>query len=360
MRLCIDYRQLNKITVKNKYPLPRIDDLMDQIQGATVFSKIDLRSGFVMVFIDDILIFSKTEEEHKEHLRVILGTLREKKLYAKLSKYVFWMKEVQFLGHMVSGNGISVDPIYCDASGQGLGCVLMQCKKVVAYASRQLKTHKANYPTCDLELATIVFTLKTWMHHLYGVGFQVFSDHKSLKYLFGQKELNMRQRRWMEFLKDYDFVLNYHPGKANLVADALSRKEGDHVFLKITPTTGVGRALKVHKLSPRYLGPFQILRRIGKSAYHLTLPPNLSRLHNVFHVSQLRKYQHDPSHVLQREDVTIKDDLTFDLPAVNIVDKSMKQLRNKTIQMVKEAWGSDNSGDYTWEIEADMRQKFPD
>lgn len=209
----------------------------------------------MVVFIDDILIFSKTEEEHREHLRVILGTLREKKkLYAKLSKCEFWMKEVQFLGHMVSGNGISVDPskidsvlnwerptsvteirsflglagyyrrfirgfsqlalpltrltrkdtpfawtpdcersfqelkcrltsapvlalpnpdmafeVYCDASGQGLGCVLMQCKKVVAYASRQLKTHEANYPTHDLELAAIVFALKTWRHHLYGV-----------------------------------------------------------------------------------------------------------------------------------------------------------------------------------------------
>ncbi|XP_020989619.1 uncharacterized protein LOC110276847 [Arachis duranensis] len=138
----------------------------------------------------------------------------------------------------------------------------------------------------------------------------------------------------------------------------LEFQEGDHVFLKITPTTGVGRALKVRKLSPRYLGPFQILRRIGKSAYQLALPPNLTRLHNVFHVSQLRKYQHDPSHVLQQEDVTLKDDLTFELPAIEIVDRSMKQPRSKTIQLVKVAWGSGNSRDYTWEKEADMRQKF--
>ncbi|XP_016168951.1 uncharacterized protein LOC107611554 [Arachis ipaensis] len=140
----------------------------------------------------------------------------------------------------------------------------------------------------------------------------------------------------------------------------LEFQEGDHVFLKITPTTGVGRALKVQKLSPRYLGPFQILRRIGKSAYHLALPPNLSRLHDVFHVSQLRKYQHDPSHVLQQEDVTLKDDLTFELPAIEIVDRSTKQLRSKTIRLVKVAWGSGNSRDYTWEKEADMRQKLPD
>jgi hypothetical protein len=114
--------------------------------------------------------------------------------------------------------------VYCDASHQGLGCVLMQHRKAVAYASRQLKNHEKNYPTHDLELAAVVFALKIWRHHLYGAKFEVFSDHKSLKYLFDQKELNMRQRRWMEFLKDYDFTLLYHPGKANVVADALSRK----------------------------------------------------------------------------------------------------------------------------------------
>ena len=103
--------------------------------------------------------------------------------------------------------------VYCDASHQGLGCVLMQERRVVAYASRQLKNHEKNYPTHDLELAAVVFALKIWRHYLYGAQFQVFSDHKSLKYLFDQKELNMRQRRWMEFLKDFDFELLYHPGR---------------------------------------------------------------------------------------------------------------------------------------------------
>ncbi|GAU26517.1 hypothetical protein TSUD_361500 [Trifolium subterraneum] len=114
--------------------------------------------------------------------------------------------------------------VYCDASKLGLGGVLMQKGKVVAYASRQLKVHERNYPTHDLELAAVVFALKVWRHYLYGSRFEVFSDHKSLKYLFDQKELNMRQRRWLEFLKDYDFELSYHPGKVNVVADALSRK----------------------------------------------------------------------------------------------------------------------------------------
>jgi len=114
--------------------------------------------------------------------------------------------------------------VYYDASKLGLGGVLMQYNKVVAYASRQLRIHERNYTTLDLELVVVVFVLKIWRHYLYGSRFEVFSDHKSLKYLFDQKELNMRQRRWLELLKDYDFGLNYHPGKANVVADALSRK----------------------------------------------------------------------------------------------------------------------------------------
>ena len=114
--------------------------------------------------------------------------------------------------------------VYSDASYQGLGCVLMQHKRVVAYASRQLKKHELNYPTHDLELAAIIFALKTWRHYLYGATCQIFTDHKGLKYLFTQKELNLRQRRWMELLKDYDCTIDYHPGKANVVTDALSRK----------------------------------------------------------------------------------------------------------------------------------------
>ncbi|KAI3795203.1 hypothetical protein L1987_37852 [Smallanthus sonchifolius] len=115
--------------------------------------------------------------------------------------------------------------VYSDASGQGLGCVLMQRGKVIAYASRQLKIHEVNYPTHDLESAAIVFALKIWRHYLYGVKCTIYSDHKSLKYFFEQKELNMRQRRWLELLKDYECEILYHPSKANVVDDALSRKE---------------------------------------------------------------------------------------------------------------------------------------
>jgi hypothetical protein len=115
--------------------------------------------------------------------------------------------------------------IYCDACGQGLGCVLMQEGHVIAYASRQVRKHELNYPTHDLELAAVVHALKIWRHYIMGTKCQVYTDHKSLKYIFTQKDLNLRQHCWLELIKDYDLEIHYHPGKANLVADALSQKE---------------------------------------------------------------------------------------------------------------------------------------
>ncbi|GJR19892.1 reverse transcriptase domain-containing protein [Tanacetum coccineum] len=381
-RMCIDYRELNKLTIKNRYPLPRIDDLFDQLQGSSVYSKIDLRSGyhqlrvrerdipktafrtryghyefqvmpfgltnapavfmdlmnrvckpyldkFVIVFIDDILIYSRNKEEHANHLRIILELLRKEKLYAKFSKCDFWIHIVQFLGHLIDNQGLHVDPakieavknwtspttptevrqflglagyyrrfiegfskiakpltkltqknksyiwgeeqesafqllkqklceapilalpegndnfvVYCDASLQGLGVVLMQREKVIAYASRQLKPHEENYTTHDLELGAVIFALKIWRHYLYGTKCTVFTDHKSLQHILRQKELNMRQRRWLELLADYDCEICYHPGKANVVADALSRKK------RIKPLRVRALILTVHPKLP--------------------------------------------------------------------------------------------------------------
>jgi hypothetical protein len=318
----VDYHSLNEVTIKNKYPLPRIDDLFDQLKRAYVFLKIDLRTGyhqlkirasditkiafitryglheymvmsfgltnaptyfmylmnkvfmecldkFMVVFIDNILIFFKNEEENDEHLRLVLQKLRENQLYTKLNKCEFWLKEVSFLGHIISKGGISIDPskvkdvlswktpqnvsdirsflglaryyrrfiegfskiskpmmellakgntfewmprsetsfqelkkrlttapvltmsdmekpfsIYCDASNQGFGCVLMQHNHVVAYASRQLRKHEKKYLTHDLELAAVVHALKIWRHYIIGKRCEVYSDHKSLIYIF--------------------------------------------------------------------------------------------------------------------------------------------------------------------------------
>ena len=140
---------------------------------------------------------------------------------ASFEKLKAFLIEAPILTHPTYGKEYM---IFSDASLNGLGCVLMQEGKVVAYASRQLKPHDKNYPTHDLELTAIVFTLKIWRHYLYGEKCFIYTDHKSLKYLPSQRELNLRQRRWMELIKDYDCVIDYHLGKANVVAYALSRK----------------------------------------------------------------------------------------------------------------------------------------
>ncbi|GJR51515.1 putative reverse transcriptase domain-containing protein [Tanacetum coccineum] len=195
--------------------------------------------------------------EHKEHLKTILELLKKEELYAKFSKCEFWINTVKFLGHVIDSSGIHVDQakieavknwaspttpsgihqflalpegsddfvVYCDASIKGLGVVLMQRMKVIAYASKQLKIYEKNYTTHDLELGAVVFALKIWRHYLYGTKCVVFTDHKSLQHNLNQKELNMRQCRWIELLSDYDCKIRYHLGKANVVADALSRKE---------------------------------------------------------------------------------------------------------------------------------------
>ncbi|GJX70266.1 putative reverse transcriptase domain-containing protein [Tanacetum coccineum] len=313
-RMCIHYRELNKLTVKNCYPLLRIDDLFDQLQGSSVYCKIDMRSGYHQLHIkeEDIpitafrtryghfefqvmpfgltnapTVFMDLMNWHGKHLKIILELLKKERLYAKFLKCDFWLDSVQFMGQVIDRSGVHVDPakiesikswaapttptesltkltqkdekyewgneeeeafqtlkqklcsapilalpegmedfmVYCDASLKGYRAVLMQREKVIAYASRQLKVHKENYTTHDLELGAVVFALRLWRHYLYRTKYVVFTDHKSLQYILNQKELNLRQRRWIELLSDYDCDIRYHPGKANVVADTLSRKE---------------------------------------------------------------------------------------------------------------------------------------
>ncbi|GJZ20629.1 putative reverse transcriptase domain-containing protein [Tanacetum coccineum] len=168
---------------------------------------------FVIVFIDDILIYSRNKEEHANHLRIILELLKKEKLYAKFSKCDFWILIVQFLGHLIDSQGLHVDPAKIEAV------------KNWASPTTPTEPNEENYTTHDLELGAVVFALKIWRHYLYGTKCTVFTDHKSLQHILHQKELNMRQRRWLELLADYDCEIRYHPEKANVIADALSRKE---------------------------------------------------------------------------------------------------------------------------------------
>ncbi|KAG8503420.1 hypothetical protein CXB51_001332 [Gossypium anomalum] len=640
MRICIDYRQLNKVTIKNKYSLPPIDDLFDQLKGATIFSKIDLRSGYYQLRVKKSEMSKtafRTRYGHYEFLVIPFADgIRVDP--GKIPTIVDWkpprnISEVRsFLGlalkALLTKAPVLVQPesgkefvIYSNASLNGLGYVLMQEGKVIAYASRQLKPQEKNYPTHDLDPAAIVFALKIWRHYLYGEKCHIFTDHKCLKYLMLQKDLNLRQRRWLELLKDYDFVIDYHLGKANVVADALSKKSlfalqamstqlmicddgsilaelkakpnricvqknielvqkilheahssrffvhlsstkmyndlkqqywwtgmkwdisefvskclicqqvkaehqvpsdllqpvmipewkwdrvtkdfvsglsltlkkkdtiwvvidrltktahfiptdgqserviqifedklrcyilefesnwekyllliefaynnsfqtsikmapygalygrkcrtslywtelsekkihgveliretkekvktirdslkaasdrqksyadlkcreiefqvKDRVFVKVSLRKKVLRFGRKGKLSPRFIGPYEIVERIGLVAYRLSLPSELEKIHNVFHVSMLRQYRLDPSHVISPADVEIQSDLSYSEESIRILAQEMKELRNKRIALMKVPWHKYGIEEATWEIEEAMWKQYP-
>ncbi|KAA3477091.1 Transposon Ty3-I Gag-Pol polyprotein [Gossypium australe] len=423
MRLCIDYRQLKKVTMKNKYPLPRIDDLFDQLKAAMVFSKIDLRR-FVKGF--SIIATSMTRLLHKD-----VKFEWTEKCQQSFEKLKTLLTEALVLVQLESGNEFV---IYSDTSMNGLGCVLMQEGKVVAYASRQLKPHEKNYPTHDLGLAAIVFALEIWRHYLYGEKCRIFIDHKILKYLMNQKDLNLRQRRWLELLKDFELVIDYHPRKANMVADALSRKS--LYFLRAMSTSLAlsddGSILAELRARPLFLqqileaqkndsemqvkiaqcesgnnsdfwdqimmdlvtglpttlkkkdAVWVIVDRLTKSAHFIPVHADYSldklaelyiaelgekQIHGVdlvreteekvkvirdslkgasdqqksyadlkrkeiefqrkFHVSILRRYCSDPSHMIPPTEIEIRTDMTYEEEPIKILAREVKQLRKK-------------------------------
>nr|GFA63871.1 putative reverse transcriptase domain-containing protein [Tanacetum cinerariifolium] len=602
-----DYRELNKLTIKNRYPLPRIDDLFDQLQGSQNFSKIDLRSGyhqlrvreedipktvfrtrpyldkFVIVFIDDILIYSKSKEEHEVHLKLILELLKKEKLFEKFLKCEFWLQEVHFLGHVVNSEGFSkiAKPltlltlknkkfewgdeqenafqtlkdmlcdapilalpegaddfvVYCDASNQSFGCVLMQRNKVIAYTSRQLKIHEKNYTTHDLELGAvsedskntstpikmlkgldkqlerkedgglylaeriwvpvyanlrtlimneahatsghdsiwvIVDRLTKSAHFLaireyykteklarlyineiiarHDVPVSIISDRdsyftsrfwKSLQKALGTRldlstayhpEIDGQSDRTIQTLEvmlsvcamyyggnwdthlplvEFSYNNSYHSSikcapfealygrrcripiawtevgegkrlgpeivqettdkivqikerlkvaRDRQKSDADKRRKplefsvGDKVLLKVSPRKGVVRFGKRSKLSPRYVGPFEIVERVCQVAYRLRLPQELVGVHDTFHVSNLKKCLGDVNLHVLLDEVKVDDKLHFVEEPIEILDRGVKKLKRRWIPIVKVRWNSRRGPEFTREREDEMKR----
>nr|GEX53435.1 putative reverse transcriptase domain-containing protein [Tanacetum cinerariifolium] len=322
MRMCIDYHELNKLTIKNRYPLHRIDDLFDQLQGARYFSKIDLWLGyhqlrvneddilrtafrtryehfeftvmpfgltnapavfmdlmnwvckpyfdkFAIVFIDDILIYSKTKEDHEVHLKLMLELLKKERLYAKFSKCEFWLQEVHFLGHVVNYNGIHVD-------------LMQETSDKVVLIKEKLKATRDR-----------------------------------------QKSYADNRRKPLEF------------------------EVGDQVLLKVSPWKGVIRFEKKGKLAPRYVGPFEILKKISLVAYQLRLLEELSNVHDTFHVSNLKKCLADANLHVPLDEIKVDKTLRFVKEPVEIMDRKVKSLKHSKISIIKVHWNSKRGPKFT-------------
>ncbi|GJY63941.1 putative reverse transcriptase domain-containing protein [Tanacetum coccineum] len=397
-RMCIDYRELNKLTIKNRYPLPRIDDLFDQLQGSSVYSKIDLRSGYHQLRVreEDIPKTAfRTRYRHYEFQVMPFGLtnapavfmdLMNQKLYAKFSKCDFWIHIVQFLGHLIDSQGLHVDPdkieainnwtspttptevpqflglagyyrrfieapilalpegkdnfvIYCNASLQGLGAVLMQREKVIAYASRQLKPHEENYTTHDLELGAIIFALKIWRHYLYGTKCIVFTDHKSLQHILRQKEMNMRQTRDLAIIAK---ALGTQLDEYSIIIMKLM----DKVKETIPNNSKHATACVIDIRSP------ECCAEVGDFSSSTGQEINQETTENI-------KCLSDESLIIPMKELQLNDKLNFVEEPVKVMDREIKKLKRSRIPIVIVRWNSKRGPEFTWEREDEIRAKYP-
>ncbi|WVZ97817.1 hypothetical protein U9M48_043327 [Paspalum notatum var. saurae] len=236
--------------------------------------------------------------------------------------------------------------VYCDASGSGLGCVLMQEGRVIAYASCQLRKHEVNYPTHDLELLAVVYALKKWRHYLLGNTCHIYTDHKSLKYIFTQPELNMRQRRWLELIKDYDLEVHYHPGKANVVADALSRKAHCN-FIEARPTV---RVLCCE------IGDIEMPTALEAELYNLVLEPTIKD-----QIIAAQKQDKGMSHI--RDEINDKKKACFKLDEKGVLWFKNRLVVPKDMELRKKILDEAHTSMFTLhpgsnKMYQDLKQKF--
>nr|GEX93322.1 putative reverse transcriptase domain-containing protein [Tanacetum cinerariifolium] len=328
---------------------------------------------FVIVFIDDILIYFKDKEEHEEHLKTILELLKREPLYAKFSKCDFWIESVQFLGHVIDSEGVHTlkqklccAPIlalpegsnnfvvYCDASLRGFGSVLMQREKIRYHPGKanvvvDALSRKEMEP---IRVKALVMTVYPSLHD------QIRNAQSE-----AMEKKNVKAENLGRLIKPIFEIRPDGTSRQKSYADVRRRplefNVGDKVMLKVSPWKGVIRFGKCGKLSPRFIRPFKILERIGPVAYKLDLPRELQGIHNTFHVSNLKKCLSDESLSIPLDEVQLDDKLHFIKEPAKIIDREVKRLKQSRIPIVKVRWNSHRGPEYTWEHEDQMKSKYP-
>ncbi|GJW93463.1 putative reverse transcriptase domain-containing protein [Tanacetum coccineum] len=315
---------------------------------------------FVIVFIDEILIYSKSKEDHEEHVKLILE----------------FLKKEEFAPILALPKGSENFVVYCDASHKGLGAVLMQKEKVIAYTSRQLNIHEKNYTTRDLELGAVVFALKMWRHYLYGIkcvlspekgergGRRIepkgndqattsssLSDDYRLNREIDETVLKGSSlEAWVpvSIISDHDVRFTSHFWQSLQKALVLNRGYGHAEGFTMERGDMFG---KRGKLNPRYIRPFKILAKVRTVSYKLKLLEQLIRVHSTFHVLNLKKFLSDKSHVIPLDEIHIDDKLHFIEEPVEIMDREVKCLKQSRIPIIKVCWNSRRGPEFTWERE---------
>nr|GEU52585.1 putative reverse transcriptase domain-containing protein [Tanacetum cinerariifolium] len=378
-RMCIDYQELNKLTMTNRYPLPRIDDLFDQLQGLSVYSKIDLRLGYQQLRVreEDIPKTAfrtryghykfQNKEEHEEHLKLILEFIKKEELYAKFSKCEFWIPKLPKSSQAYDTIWVIVDQLTKSAIFVPMRETDLMEKLERMYLKEEVTSEglgtsldmsTAYYPQTDGQSERTIQTLEDmmracvidfgngWVNHLSLVEFSYNNSyHASIKAapfeeLYGRKIQASRDRQ-----KSYT-DLNRKP---------MEFQVGDRVMLKVYPWKGVVRFGKRRKLNPRYVGPFKVLEKVGSIAYKLELLQRLSRVHNTFHVSNLKKCYADEPLVVPLDGLYFYDKLYFVEEPVEIMDQEFKRLKQSRIPIVKVRWNSRQGLEFTWEREDQFR-----
>nr|GEZ06965.1 putative reverse transcriptase domain-containing protein [Tanacetum cinerariifolium] len=377
--------KLNKLTIKNRYPLPRIDDLFDQLQGSQYFFKIDLRFEYhqLRVHANDIpkTVFRTcyghfeftvmpfgltnvpaTQEEHEENLRLVLELLKKERLYAKFFNCELWLREVQFLGHVINGDGIYVDPSKIETV-KNWEAHRIRLKIAMEFVMKLPRTSSGN----DTILVVVDRLTKSAYFLLMREDFKMDRKYRSpiMRAEVGEGQLigtELVQETTEKITQIKDRLKAVHDRQksyANKRRKPLEFSVGEYVLLKVSPWKGVIRFGKKGKLAPRFVGPFKITERIGLVAYRLRLPEELNGVHDTFHVSNLKKCLADPTLQVPLDEIQVDAKLNFTEKPVEILRREFKKLKWSRSAIVKVRWNSKRGPEFTWKRKNQMKLKYP-